>query len=463
MTKKKSNDIKAFCPELYCIITIKRLTDRQKAILFNKLSRLIKTSNPNTFDFIEYIRLIIEGCLSAESKKTFANTIKGIQDIKEEKKSLDSLVEYKILLGYYQTVVSYYPEFRIEYVCYDVNEVLPDSVMLDTFLFDEAQEDEKKKPAVRAKKKTKKTAFQMDSLDDLLALELFLKKNIIGQDHAIKALCNSLKLKAAGFTEHTNMFFIGKTGRGKTQLAKKLGERYSENYWIINCGEFTHGHEVGRLLGSPPGYVGHAETSMMMEKSNKSKKWTIVFDEIEKAHDKFYNFLLALLDTGKCTDNSGNEIDFTDSIFILTSNCGLKDLKTETLSFVQTASAEGDKAQLMKALERQFSPEFRGRVDEFIFFNDLTDDDIEQIVKLNLKKYPIKATPQIVEHIKKNGYTEEFGAREVERAIKNLIALPLADELLCHRHPNDGSGKFDLDIVEGKVEVINTVSLKNET
>tara|TARA_R110002126_G_scaffold105861_1_gene240388 strand:+ start:2389 stop:3777 length:1389 start_codon:yes stop_codon:yes gene_type:complete len=460
---KKNNDIKAFCPDLYCIILLKRLTDRQKALLFNKLSRLIKTSNSSTFDFIEYIRLIIEGCLTPESKKSFSNTIKGIQDIKEEKKSLDSLVEYKILIGYYQTIVSYYPEFRIEYVCYDVNEVLPDSVMLDSLLFDETEEEAPKptaKPTAKTKKRAKsKEAFRMDSLDDLRDLELFLKRNIIGQDQAISKLCDSLKLKAAGFTDHTNMFFIGKTGRGKTQLAKKFGEKYSENYWIINCGEFTHGHEVGRLLGSPPGYVGHAETSMMMEKSNKSTRWTIVFDEVEKAHEKFYNFLLALLDTGKCTDNSGNEIDFTDSIFILTSNCGLKDLKKETLSFVQTPSVDGDKDQIMKALERHFPPEFRGRIDEFIFFNDLNDKDIEEIVKLNLKKYPIKATPQVVAHIQKHGYTEEFGAREVERSIKSFIALPLADELLSSRKPNDGSGKFDLDIVEGKVEVINTVSV----
>tara|TARA_R110000851_G_scaffold229758_4_gene382485 strand:+ start:2517 stop:3899 length:1383 start_codon:yes stop_codon:yes gene_type:complete len=455
MTKKKA-DIKAFCPELYCIVLIKRLTDRQKATLFNKLSKLIKTSNSSTFDFIEYIRLIIQGCLSAESKRTFSSTLKGIQDIKESVSSLDSLVEYKILLGYYQTVVSYYPELRIEYVCYDVNEVLPDSVLLDTFLLDEAQEEAAKAPVPKTLKRKTKSRYSMSSLSDILALEVFLKENIIGQDHAVKTLCDALKLKAAGFTKHANLFFIGKTGRGKTQLAKKLGERYSENYWIINCGEFTHGHEVGRLLGSPPGYIGHAETSMMMEKSKQSTKWTIVFDEIEKAHDKFFNFLLALLDTGKCTDNSGNEIDFTDSIFILTSNCGLKDLKKETLSFVQSPSADGDKEQLMKSIERQFSPEFRGRIDQFIFFNDLNDDNVEEIVKMNLNDYPIKATPDVVNYITKHGYSEEYGAREIERSIKSLIALPVADELLCFREPDDGSGKFDLDIVDDKVEVINT-------
>ena len=123
-----------------------------------------------------------------------------------------------------------------------------------------------------------------------------------------------------------NLFFIGKTGRGKTQLARKLGEKYSKHFWVINCAEFTNGHEVSRLLGSPPGYIGHSESSLIKEKADQSNRWTIVFDEIEKAHPKLYNILLSLLDTGTLTDNSGNEIDLTDSIFIMTSNCGLKDL-----------------------------------------------------------------------------------------------------------------------------------------
>ena len=456
MARKKTEDIKAFCPELYCIIAIKRLPDRQKATVFNRLTLLIKSTTSSTFDFIEYIRLIIEGTLTTESRKTFASTIKDLQEIKQ-KSPVDSLVEYKILLGYYQTIVSYYPEFRIEYVCYDVNEVLPDSVMLDTLLFDEAREEMTKKLEPKQVKKKKSNAYDISTLDDILALETFLKKNIVGQDEAVKSLCNSIKLKVAGFSKHSNLFFIGKTGRGKTQLAKKLGEKYSENFWIINCGEFTHGHEVGRLLGSPPGYIGHAEESMMKVKSDKSNKWTIVFDEIEKAHDKFYNFLLALLDTGKCTDNSGNEIDFSDSIFILTSNCGLKDLKRDTLNFSNVTSAKGDKEQLMKALEKQFSPEFRGRVDEFIFFNDLNLKDVEEIVKINLAKYPIKTTPQVIKYIMDAGYTEEYGAREIGRTIKSLIALPLADELLGRKEPSDGTGKFDINISEGKVEVINTI------
>ncbi len=265
-----------------------------------------------------------------------------------------------------------------------------------------------------------------------------------------------MKLKAADFSTHMNLFFIGKTGRGKTQLARKLGEKYSNHFWVINCAEFTNGHEVSRLLGSPPGYIGHSESSLIKEKADKSNRWTIVFDEIEKAHPKLYNILLSLLDTGTITDNSGNEIDLTDSIFIMTSNCGLKDLKTETVGFTDTTSSAGDKEQIMKSIEATFSPEFRGRVDEFVFFNDLNSDDIKDIAKLALAKYPVKSTPEIIDYIIENGYSEEFGARDIQRVLKRLVGLPLADEILANRQPDNGTGKYDAEVRENKLEIINT-------
>jgi len=268
-----------------------------------------------------------------------------------------------------------------------------------------------------------------------------------------------MKLKAVEFSEQMNLFFIGKTGRGKTQLARKLGEKYSPHFWVINCAEYTNGHEVSRLLGSPPGYIGHSESSLIKEKADKSKKWTIVFDEIEKAHPKLYNILLSLLDTGTITDNSGNEVDLTDSIFIMTSNCGLKELKTSTVGFRSGQSSAGDREQIMKSIETTFSPEFRGRVDEFVFFNDLDNSDIKQIAKLSLSKYPIKATPQILDYIIKHGYSEEFGARDIQRVVKKLIGLPLAEEILSNRHPESGSAKYDAEVVDDKLEIVNTIAL----
>ena len=167
------------------------------------------------------------------------------------------------------------------------------------------------------------------------------------------------------------------------------------------------------------------------------------------------------MDTGTITDNSGNEVDLTDSIFIMTSNCGLKDLKTESLGFGSDKSAAGDKEQIMKSIEVTFSPEFRGRVDEFVFFNDLTPSDIKEIAKLAVSKYPIKGTPEIIDYIIKHGYSEEFGARDIQRVIKRLVGLPLAEQILSNRHPDNGTARYDAEVVEDKLEIINTIALSS--
>ena len=452
---RKTNSIKAFSAELNSIIHVKRLTERQAKILFNKLTRFIKQTASGEFDFVKYVKIVITDSVTSDEKKTFISRMEEAVKVKDTVK--DPLLEYKLLGAYYSAIVEYYPDFRIEYVCYEINEVLPESFLLESLVNDAKQDEEfKKKLEEKTKKKKKVQEKPLSSLKAIEGLEVFLKKNIIGQDEAIRAVRDAVKLKAADFSTHMNLFFIGKTGRGKTQLARKLGEKYSKHFWVINCAEFTNGHEVSRLLGSPPGYIGHSESSLIKEKADKSNRWTIVFDEIEKAHPKLYNILLSLLDTGTLTDNSGNEIDLTDSIFIMTSNCGLKDLKTETVGFRNGVSSEGDKEQIMKSIEATFSPEFRGRVDEFVFFNDLTQDDIKEIAKLALLKYPIKATPEIVDYVIKHGYSEEFGARDIQRVLKRLVGLPLADEILANRQPENGTGKYDAEIRENKLEIINT-------
>ena len=454
---RKTNSIKAFSAELNSIIHLKRLTERQGKILFNKLSRFIKRSASGEFDFVKYVKIVIGDAVTTDEKKTFVSRMEEAMKVKEAVQ--DPLLEYKLLGAYYSAIVEFYPDFRIEYVCYDINEVLPESLLLESLISDAKGDEEFKKKLEEKTKKKKKKAEEkpLTNLESIGELEKFLKKNIIGQDEAIRAVRDAVKLKAAEFSTHMNLFFIGKTGRGKTQLARKLGEKYSKHFWVINCAEFTNGHEVSRLLGSPPGYIGHSESSLIKEKADQSNRWTIVFDEIEKAHPKLYNILLSLLDTGTLTDNSGNEIDLTDSIFIMTSNCGLKDLKTHTVGFGSEPSSEGNKEQIMKSIEATFSPEFRGRVDEFVFFNDLTSEDIKQIAKLALSKYPIKATPEIINYVIEHGYSEEFGARDIQRVLKRLVGLPLADEILANRQPDNGTGKYDAEVRENKLEIINTI------
>lgn len=464
---RKPNSIKAYSSELNSIIHVRRLTEKQLTTVYNKLKKFIKTSESGKFNFVSYVKIVIVDCLTPPEKKTFIARVAEAQDLKDS--ISDPLLEYKLLGAYYQTISEYYPEFRIEHVCYDINELLPDSVVLDSIIRDAKQDPEfkrkleesipKPKPKTKEKPDPLANKYSLKTINDIKNLDKFLKKNIVGQDEAIKTVCNSIKLKAAKFSSHVNLFFIGKTGRGKTQLARKLGEKFSPNFWVINCAEFTNGHEVSKILGSPPGYIGHSESSIMKEKADKSNRWTIVFDEIEKAHSKFFNILLSLLDTGTVTDNSGNEIDFTDSMFVMTSNCGLKDLKTNLLGFGSSPSSDGHKEEIMKSLEREFSPEFRGRIDEFIFFNDLVDSDIKEIAKMTLAKYPIKSTPELLNYVVSKGYSDEYGARDIQRVVKNLVALPLADEILSNRHPDDGSTKYEAAVIKDKVEIINTISL----
>ena len=459
---RKTNSIKAFSSELNSIIHVKRLTERQYKIILGRLTRFIKSSKSGEFDFIKYVKIVVSDAVTKDEKKTFLSRMEEASKVKDAVK--DPLLEYKLLGAYYTTIVEYYPEFRIEYVCYEINELLPESIVLEN-LIRESKNDEDFSKTLQKKtakpKQKNKSGTSLRTLKDIKDLDKFLKKNIIGQDEAIKAVGDAIKLKAVEFSQQMNLFFIGKTGRGKTQLARKLGEKYSPNFWVINCAEFTNGHEVSRLLGSPPGYIGHSESSLIKEKADKSKRWTIVFDEIEKAHPKLYNILLSLLDTGTLTDNSGNEIDLTDSIFIMTSNCGLKDLKTKMVGFNSNPSKKGNQEEIMKSIEATFSPEFRGRVDEFVFFNDLTPEYIKQIAKPSLSKFPVRATPELIDYIIKHGYSDEYGARDIQRVIKRLVGLPLAEEILSNRHPDNGTAKYDTEVVEDKLEIINTVALSS--
>ena len=223
---RKTNGIKAFSAELNSIIHLKRLTERQGKILFNKLSRFIKRSASGEFDFVKYVKIVITDTVTTEEKKTFLNRLEEAGKVKDAVQ--DPLLEYKLLGAYYGAIVEFYPDFRIEYVCYDINEVLPESLLLESLVSDAKHDEEFKKKLEEktSKKKSKKVEDKpLSTLESINDLEKFLKKNIIGQDEAIRAVRDAVKLKAAEFSTHMNLFFIGKTGRGKTQLARKLGER----------------------------------------------------------------------------------------------------------------------------------------------------------------------------------------------------------------------------------------------
>ena len=273
------------------------------------------------------------------------------------------------------------------------------------------------------------------NLKELTKIKKGILKKLIGQNSAVEEVFTSIKLLNSGFESFASYFFIGNTGVGKTELARLTAEHYlkDKNRLIkINCGEYAQGHEYAKLIGSPPGYVGSNEKGLLTEKADESSQWVILFDEVEKANGKLHNLLLGFLDEGKITDSHGKELDFTNSIIIFTSNVGIKEnVGVKRLGFGAAPSLyEDSKYEIMECFKKEFSPEFINRIDNVVFFNQLTKKDAEGITKLNLQRLPIKITKKLVSHIVDKAYSEEYGARNIKRYIKQNVTLKLADKIL---------------------------------
>ena len=282
-----------------------------------------------------------------------------------------------ILKAVYQSIIEAYPPFDLNFVCGDINNgtFMEDMEEVMGALFSNARE-RGEVPPQRLK--------SIRTLNDVKGLEKFINRNLIGQPEAVRGVVDSVKLIASGLYKNASFFFIGPTGVGKTELAKLLGQRYSGNFWKINCAEYAQAHEYAKLIGSPPGYVGHSEKSLMAEKAEKTNRWVILFDEIEKAHPKFFDFLLSILDDGTCTDNMGRVLDFSESIFIFTSNQGISDIKVgKQLGFGgERISVSGSAEEIKKSVKKKFPVEFMNRIDNYIFFNNLAPDDLRKIANL---------------------------------------------------------------------------------
>jgi ATP-dependent Clp protease ATP-binding subunit ClpA len=276
-----------------------------------------------------------------------------------------------------------------------------------------------------------KSEYNLVTFNDL---EKEFKKQIIGQDEAISEIIKLLKVKVTGFSNHISLFFLGSTGVGKTELSRAIARIFykSQDKLIkINCGEYTSKHEQNRLFGSPPGYIGSDEDSFLLQLAKKSNEYIFLFDEIEKSNDNLYEALLGLLDDGHIKDNKSNQLDFSKSIFIFTSNVGVKEnlYKTE-IGFNKTKNETGFKDSLMLSLKEKFTPEFLNRMDSIVCFNFLSKENIKTITRLNLSVYPIEVTEELVEYIVSKAYSEEYGAREINRFIKKEILVLMAESML---------------------------------
>ncbi|HOP76985.1 MAG: ATP-dependent Clp protease ATP-binding subunit [Thermogutta sp.] len=284
----------------------------------------------------------------------------------------------------------------------------------------------------------------------LLKMEEELHKRVISQDEAIKSICKAVRRSRSGLKDPKRpvgcFIFAGPTGVGKTLLAKALAEFMfgDEDALIqIDMSEYMEKHNVSRLIGAPPGYVGYEEGGQLTEKIRRRPYSVILLDEIEKAHPDVFNMLLQVMEEGRLTDSFGRNVDFRNTILIMTTNAGAEAIKNEAAFGFQKpdddTSYENMKRRVIEQIEKVFRPEFLNRVDDIIVFRHLTQKDLFDVVELELGKVrsrlaerglSLVLTEEAKKLIIKRGTNLDFGARPLRRAIENYIEDPLAEELL---------------------------------
>ena len=306
-----------------------------------------------------------------------------------------------------------------------------------------------------------------------------LKKSIIGQDEAVQKIVKAIQRNRAGLKDPNkpigSFIFLGPTGVGKTQLAKELAKYLfdSESALIrVDMSEYMEKFAVSRLVGAPPGYVGYEEGGQLTEKVRRKPYSIILLDEIEKAHPDVFNLLLQAMDDGEMTDSLGRKIDFKNTVIIMTSNVGTRKLKEfgAGIGFSTTTKKENldehTKSVLENSLKKTFAPEFLNRLDDVILFNNLSKEDIDIIIDIEIKKlktrikdlnYELKLTKKAKDYIAKKGFDQNFGARPLKRAIQKYIEDPFAEEIILGKVKEGDQIKIDYN------EKIDEISLSKKS
>lgn len=315
----------------------------------------------------------------------------------------------------------------------------------------------------------------------LLAMGDTIASKIIGQDDAIKKLTRAIQRTRAGLKDPKkpigSFIFLGPTGVGKTELAKELARFMfdTEDALIqIDMSEYMEKFAVSRLVGAPPGYVGYEEGGQLTEKVRRKPYAVVLLDEIEKAHPDVFNILLQVLDEGQLTDSLGRKVDFRNTIIIMTSNIGARQLKDfgQGVGFstaAKTTQADShSRGVIENALKRAFAPEFLNRIDDVIVFNSLGKDEIFKIIDIELASlfgrvnslgYKIELTLAAKEFIAEKGYDSQFGARPLKRAIQKYLEDPIAEEILKGEMTEGDTLMVDYDKEADQIKVIDK---KNE-
>ena len=289
----------------------------------------------------------------------------------------------------------------------------------------------------------------------LLRLEKILHERVVGQEQAVKSISRAIRRSRAGLKDPNrpigSFLFLGPTGVGKTELSKALAEvQFGDENKIIrlDMSEYMEKHAVSRLIGSPPGYVGYEEGGQLTEKVRRDPYSVILLDEIEKAHIDVFNILLQILDDGRLTDSKGRTVDFKNTIIIMTSNVGATKISSQRILGFSTNRNKEEKVKsdyenmkecIMEEVKQKFRPEFLNRIDDIIVFHSLTEEDLDEIVKLMTKELAsrlqamninLNMTEESIRFISKVGLDLQYGARPLKRAIQKEIENPLSEAIL---------------------------------
>ena len=318
------------------------------------------------------------------------------------------------------------------------------------------------------------TKLRDEDVEKLLQMEAILHRRVIGQEEAVESISKAIRRAQSGLKNPRrpigSFLFLGPTGVGKTELARTLAEVLfnSEDAIIrIDMSEYMEKHSVARLIGAPPGYVGHDEGGQLTESVRRRPYAVILLDEIEKAHPDVMNILLQVLDDGKLTDSQGKVVDFKNTVIIMTSNVGVSAQKEAgTMGFSTVSETRTDipyqkmKTRILEALKATFRPEFLNRIDETVVFHILNREHILQIVNLMIidlqkllaeKEMGLEVSPATCEWLAERGYDSNYGARPLRRTIQRYLENPLAEELLRRKYK--AGDIVRVDVIENEIVI----------
>ena len=297
-------------------------------------------------------------------------------------------------------------------------------------------------------------AIKQDDNKNLASLESRMKDVIYGQDRAIQTVVEAVQLSKAGLTDENkplaSLLFVGPTGVGKTEVAKMLAQELGVKLVRFDMSEYVEKHTVAKLIGAPAGYVGYDDGGLLTDAVRKSPDCVLLLDEIEKAHSDIFNILLQVMDYGVLTDSKGRKAHFKNVILIMTSNAGAQYASQASVGFASTATAG---SAMLKQVKHTFKPEFINRLNEIVVFNDMDEQMAKLILgkklrelnaKLAAKSVSITLTEEAHQHLLKNGYSKEYGAREMDRVIQQQLKTMLMREILFGKLKKGGEATVDL-------------------